>query len=60
MKTARKQKGNPKGDNITKSVSMPTEMWPRVEERLRAEEELDFSKYVRRLVRRDIAATASR
>lgn len=60
MKTARKQKGNSKGDNLTKSVSMPTGMWPRVESRVQAlkvsEPDLDFSKYVRRLIRRDVEA----
>lgn len=57
MKTARKQsKGNPKGDNVTKTISMPAEMWPRVAARMSADVEMDFSKYVRKLIRRDLEA----
>lgn len=58
MKNARKPKGNSKGENVTKSVSMPREMWPQIEARLSQDEELDFSKYVRQLIRRDIAPTS--
>jgi hypothetical protein len=56
MKNARKQNGNAKGNNITRSVSMPNEMWPRIEARLRENEEMDFSKYIRSLIRRDLNA----
>jgi hypothetical protein len=31
-------------------------MWPTVEARVNADPELDFSKYVRRLIRRDVEA----
>lgn len=40
--------------NITKCVSMPKDMWSAVEARVNADPELDFSKYVRRLIRRDV------
>lgn len=56
MKNARKQKGNPKGDNVTKSISMPSAMWPRVQARIDQHAEMDFSKYVRQLIRRDLEA----
>jgi hypothetical protein len=45
-----------KVENITKSISMPASMWPTVEARVNADPELDFSKYVRRLIRRDVEA----
>ena len=58
MKTARKPKSNSKGENATKSISMPIALWLGVESRVEALKEsdpdLDFSKYVRRLIRRDV------
>lgn len=44
----------PKG--VTKSVSMPPEFWKLIEARLATDPELDFSSYVRRLMRKDLAA----
>lgn len=58
MKKARKPV-EPKAEkvaNITKSISMPAAMWPRVEARVQSEPDLDFSKYVRRLIRNDVKA----
>lgn len=58
MKNARKPKEKTSAvqPNTTKSISMPLGMWQRVESRLAADPELDFSKYVRRLIRRDVEA----
>lgn len=58
MKKARKpaEEKATKADYITKSISMPAAMWPRVEARVQSEPDLDFSKYVRRLIRRDVEA----
>ena len=58
MKNARKpaEEKAAKPENITKSISMPAAMWPRVEARVQSEPDLDFSKYVRRLIRRDVEA----
>lgn len=47
-------KGTKDKGSVTKSVSMPPEFWDRVALRLNGEEELDFSKYVRQLIRADI------
>jgi len=52
-----KTEGRPKtATGITKSVSMPTDLWLRIEARLATDPELDFSGYVRRLIRKDVAA----
>lgn len=53
MKRAQRMTQRKKG-NPTKSVSMPVELWARVERRLEADPELDFSVYVRRLIRADL------
>lgn len=59
MKQARKPKQNPTvktpAESVCKSVSMPREMWPAVEQRIAQEPDLDFSKLVRRLLRADLA-----
>ena len=44
---------------VTKSVAMPSELWIKLEARLRQDPENDFSKYIRRLVRADINNTAA-
>lgn len=48
-----------KVENIIKSISMPAAMWPKVEARVNEDPELDFSKYVRRLIRRDVGTEPS-
>lgn len=60
MKKARKPVDlkSEKAASITKSVSMPKELWPQVEARVNSDPELDFSKYVRRLIRRDVESAA--
>lgn len=40
---------------VTKSVSLPKELAKRANMRVKSDPELDWSKYVRRLVREDLA-----
>lgn len=40
--------------SVTKSVSMPPTLWDRVEKKIDADPEADFSKYVRGLIRADL------
>lgn len=58
MKKARKPVELKSEKVITKSVSMPKDLWPQVEARVNSDPELDFSKYVRRLIRRDVESAA--
>lgn len=47
--------GNNKGDLITKSISMPSELFLQADEKVNSEQEMNWSKYVRDLIRRDLA-----
>jgi metal-responsive CopG/Arc/MetJ family transcriptional regulator len=47
--------GTVKKELITKSISMPSELFLAADERVKAEQELDWSKYVRGLIRKDLA-----
>lgn len=50
---------NSKGDNITKSVSMPPDLFTQVEARIGGLRIKNFSEYVRKLLERDLAGCAS-
>lgn len=41
--------------SVTKSISLPNDLWQRVEIKLACDPELDFSTYVRRLMRVDVS-----
>jgi len=41
---------------VTKSVSMPHELFEQADAKVKSDQELDWSKYVRRLIRNDLAA----
>lgn len=47
------------GKAVTASISMPPELWGKVKGRLAKDPELDFSKYVRRLLRQDLESQAA-
>jgi len=39
--------------SVTKSISMPRDLWDRIKAKLETDPELDFSTYARRLMRVD-------
>lgn len=51
----RVKKSRDSGKIVTKSVSLPHDLFVAAEGKWKADPELDFSKYVRRLVRADLA-----
>ncbi len=42
---------------VLKTISMPEDLYQKIEEKISRDPELDFSKYIRLLVRRDIFPT---
>lgn len=40
---------------VTKTISMPDDLFTLADAKVQADEELDWSKYVRRLIREDLA-----
>lgn len=53
----RKNSVKPQG-LVTKSVSMPGDLFVRANLKVQSDEELDWSKYVRRLIRKDLEVAA--
>ena len=45
---------------VTKSVSMPAELFQQANAKIEGDEELDWSKYVRRLIRQDLSQPESK
>lgn len=39
---------------VTKSISLPTDLFEKADQRVHREDDLDWSKYVRRLIRADL------
>ena len=54
MRMDRKTRGQRAAKNVTKSVSLPSDMARAVDQRIATDPELDWSKYVRRLIREDV------
>jgi len=46
----------PKAENVTKTISLPGDLAGEADRKVALDPELDFSKYVRGLIRRDLAA----
>lgn len=43
-----------KSSTVTKSISLPADLFNEADERVHSEDDLDWSKYVRRLIRADL------